>query len=141
MNQPPLKSLHPDTSLRSELYWIEGPWQGRLAILPRPCGGDWLVDEVRAWRVAGVDVVVSLLTSEEIADLDLCQEAELCQTNDMLFLSFPIVDRSVPASRRAAMDFVKNLDHILAEGRGIGSHCRAGDWRSEERRVGKECRL
>ena len=116
--------------MRTELYWIEGPWQSRLAILPRPRGGDWLEDEVRAWRVAGADVIVSLLTSDEIADLDLAQEAGLCQANGIQLLSFPIVDRGVPASRRATLDFVKKLDNILAEGKSIAIHCRQGIGRS-----------
>src|SRR5437870_3377638 len=54
--------------VRAELSWIEAPWQGRLAISPRPRGGDWLEDEVREWRLAGVEAVVSLLTSDEITD-------------------------------------------------------------------------
>ena len=102
--------------MKTELYWIAGLSQGRLAILPRPRGGDWLEDEIRAWRLEGLEVVVSVLTSGEITDLDLTQEASLCQANDLLFLSFPIVDRSVPPSRSAALEFVKELDHLLAQG-------------------------
>jgi hypothetical protein len=30
------------------LYWIEGPWTGRLAISARPRGWDWLQDDVAA---------------------------------------------------------------------------------------------
>ena len=57
--------------MRAEVYWIEGPWPVRVAIPPRPRGGDWLEDEVRAWRASGVAVRVSLLTGSEIHDLDL----------------------------------------------------------------------
>ena len=116
--------------MRTELSWIGGPWQGRLAILPRPRGGDWLEDEVRGWRSASLDVVVSLLTSDEIADLDLAQEARLCQANDIEFLSFPIVDRGVPASPRGTLDFVKNLEPLLAGGKSVAVHCRQGIGRS-----------
>lgn len=116
--------------MRTELYWIEGPWQGKLAILPRPRGGDWLEDEVRGWRAAGVDVVVSLLTSDEVADLDLAQEGALCEAHGIDFRPFPIVDRSVPASRKATLDFVKKLAKLLAEGKSIGIHCRQGIGRS-----------
>ena len=116
--------------MRTELSWIEGPWHGRLAILPRPRGGDWLGDEVRGWRSAGVDVVVSLLTSDEIDDLDLAQEARLCQANGIEFLSFPVVDRSVPASQRATLDFVRKLEGFLAGGKSVTIHCRQGIGRS-----------
>ena len=47
-----------------DLYWIVGPWRGRLAIAARPRGGDWLDDELSGWRQAGIDVVVSLLENE-----------------------------------------------------------------------------
>src|SRR3954449_8644872 len=82
-----------DDSMRTELYWIEGPWPGRLAIMPRPRGGDWLEDEIQSWRRSGVDVVVSLLTREEIADLSLADEGELCRSNGIQFFSFAITDR------------------------------------------------
>ena len=96
--------------MRAEISWIEAPWQGKLAIVPRPRGGDWLEDEVRKWRLAGVSVAVSLLTNDEIADLDLVQEARLCRENGIQYLSFPITDRSVPASRRATWEFAKKLE-------------------------------
>ncbi len=116
--------------MRTELYWIEGPWPGKLAILPRPRGGDWLEDEVRGWRAAGVDVVVSLLTSDEVADLELAQEGSLCEAHGIAFCPFPIVDRSVPASRKATLDFVKKLAKLLTEGKSVAIHCRQGIGRS-----------
>lgn len=30
--------------MRATLYWIDGVWPGRLAIVPRPRGDDWLED-------------------------------------------------------------------------------------------------
>lgn len=116
--------------MRTELYWIEGPWQSRLVILARPRGGDWLEDEVRAWRVAGVDVVVSLLTTSEVVDLGLDEEAALCKANSMQFLTFPIVDRGVPFDRTASLDFLRKLDNLLVKGKNVGIHCRQGIGRS-----------
>src|SRR4051794_18897663 len=37
---------HPVFQMRSELFWIPVPFPGRLAIAPRPRGGDWLGDEI-----------------------------------------------------------------------------------------------
>ena len=115
--------------MKTVVPWIEGPWRGRLAILPRPRGGDWLEDEVRAWRLAGVDVIVSLLTNEEVDDLDLAQEGRLCHAKGIEFLSFPIVDRGVP-SQRATLDFLKKLELLVAGGTSIAIHCRQGIGRS-----------
>jgi protein-tyrosine phosphatase len=116
--------------MQTEPYWINGPWPGKLAIVPRPRGGDWLEDEVAAWRQAGLDVVVSLLTQEEVADLDVGQEAGLSQTKGIEFVSFPIPDRSVPLSRRATVELIRTLYTLLAKGKNVGVHCRQGLGRS-----------
>jgi protein-tyrosine phosphatase len=112
--------------MKIELNWVSGPWPGRLAIMPRPRGGDWLEDEVRAWRRSGVDVVVSLLTPDEIADFTLADEEELCRANGIQFLSFPITDRSVPSSRAATAKLLTKFVELLAQGKGIAIHCRQG---------------
>lgn len=112
--------------MRTELYWIDGPWLGRLAISSRPRGGDWLEDEIRSWQRAGLEVIVSLLTSEESAELDLTQEAKLCQNQGLQFISFPVVDRSVPSSRRNVVDLIRKLDETLAAGKHVLIHCRQG---------------
>jgi protein-tyrosine phosphatase len=112
--------------MRTEPYWIPGSGPGRIAIMPRPRGGDWLEDEVRSWRSAGVDVVLSLLTDDEIADLDLAEEATICQAHDIECLSFPIVDRSVPSSKDAVKELVTGLAKRLAEGKSVAIHCRQG---------------
>lgn len=112
--------------MRTELYWIQGPWRGRLAIMPRPRGGDWLEDEIQAWRHAGVDAVVSLLTREEQTELKLPEEEALCRANGIEFVSFPIVDRSVPSSAEAFSELVIRLADQLANGQNIAVHCRQG---------------
>ncbi len=116
--------------MKATVYWIEGPWRGRLAVVPRPRGGDWLEDEVRAWRVAGIDVVVSLLQSEESAELDIAAEAELCLANGLEYMTFPLADRGVPPSPRAFADLVHALEAKLAAGQGVAVHCRQGVGRS-----------
>src|SRR5437762_6121659 len=102
-----------DDSMRTELYWIEGPWRGRLAIMPRPRGGDWLEDEIQSWRRARVNVVVSLLPPEEVTELSLGDEGELCRANGIQYLSFPIPDRGVPSTTDAFSDLVTKLAEQL----------------------------
>lgn len=112
--------------MRTELYWIEAPWRGRLAIMPRPRRGDWLEDEIQFWRRSGVDVVVSLLTREEQTELNLREEEALCRANSIEFVSFPIVDRSVPSSTEAFSEQAIKLAEQLANGQNIAVHCRQG---------------
>ena len=116
--------------MRAEIYWIRGEWPGRLAVFPRPRGGDWLEDEIEAWATAGLQVIVSLLTEAEVADLELAQEAELCQAHGLEHIAFPIIDRSVPASREATRDLASRLANSLREGKKVGIHCRQGIGRS-----------
>ena len=110
----------------TELHWISGPWTGRLAIAARPRGGDWLTEEMRAWRQAGVDTVVSLLTAGEEMDLDLVGERAAAQASGMSFISFPIVDRSVPDSREEMARFIGQVVEELTRGNTVVIHCRQG---------------
>jgi hypothetical protein len=50
-------------------FWVETGNQLRLAIVPRPRGGDWLEDELDQMKRAGVDVLVSMLQVDEAAEL------------------------------------------------------------------------
>ncbi|MHB1421791.1 MAG: phosphatase domain-containing putative toxin [Gemmataceae bacterium] len=112
--------------MRTELYWIEGPWPGRLAIAPRPRGGDWLEEELTSWRREGINVVVSALTEEESTELDLGREQELCQGIGIDFVGFPIRDRGVPSSVNALRELIRRLQQGLGQGSKITIHCRQG---------------
>jgi hypothetical protein len=77
----------------AQKFPIPGPWRGRLAVIPRPRGGDWLEDEAKAWRRNGIDLVVSLLENEEAEQLDLLAERRAAESNGIQFIPFPIPDR------------------------------------------------
>jgi protein-tyrosine phosphatase len=112
--------------MKAQLTAIDGPWPGKLVVLPRPRGGDWLEDEIASWRSAGVGTVVSLLEKSEENELDLAAEAQLVQRQGMQFLSFPIPDYSVPRSRADTADFIGRLSDILSRGSDVIIHCRGG---------------
>ncbi len=112
------------------MYWIDGPWRGRLALVPRPRGGDWLEEEVRSWQEAGLEVVVSLLTSDENTELELSQEELLCRAQRIQFHAYPIQDRGAPTSRKATADLVRKLEKALEAGKSVAVHCRQGIGRS-----------
>ena len=105
------------------IYWIDGEAPGRLAILAKPHGDDALASEIQGWREAGIDVVVSMLTAGDNEYLGLEAEAELCESNGLRFVSFPIQDFGVPASVEATVELVKELNALLASGKSIGFHC------------------
>ena len=110
----------------TELFWVPTHLPGRLAIAPRPRGGDWLDDELRGWRRAGIDLVVSMLTPEEAIEFDLASEGTKAVAQDLRFMSFPVLDRDVPESRTAFRDLVNEVVHELSAGHSVSVHCRQG---------------
>jgi protein-tyrosine phosphatase len=114
----------------TKIYWVPGPWHGRLGIVPRPRGGDWLSDETRAWRHAGIDVVVSLLEPEEESQLILQNEAAAAAESGIDFRPFPIPDRGVPVSRMSVAELGDGIVDALDQGKNVAVHCRQGIGRS-----------
>ncbi len=121
--------------MKPNVYWITGPWPGKLAILARPRGADWLDDEVIGWKDAGLDVVVSLLTPSEYSELGLNDEDQIVTRNGLTFVSFPIADYSVPTSRKVTRQLVEQTrglafrreqsrNSLLTRYRALISRCR-----------------
>ena len=115
---------------KTQIYWIETANPGRLAILQRPRGQDWLTDEVRLWSENGLATVVSLLEKDEQAELGLEHEAALCKEQGIRYISFPIHDRSVPPSIENTVGLLTNIRALLTKGEHVGLHCRMGIGRS-----------
>jgi len=112
--------------MTTELYWIATSFPGRLGIAPRPRGGDWLDDEVKEWKRVGIKLAVSLLTSDEVTELELGGEAEACACHGIHFRSLPVPDRDVPASHSAFRELVADITRELEAGRRVAVHCRQG---------------
>ena len=117
-------------TMAAKVFWIAGPWKGRLGIVPRPRGADWLDDETRSWRKAGIDLVVSLLKPQEAAELALAREAASSEASGLEFRSLPIPDRGLPNSREAVVELVDHIADALQAGKSVALHCRQGIGRS-----------
>jgi protein-tyrosine phosphatase len=116
--------------MRPQVYWIDLPMAGRLAIMARPRRGNQLDDEISGWQAEGIEIVVSLLEPEEVGELGLQREEDLCREQGMEFISFPIPDWGVPPSLRDAEALARALATKISEGRAVAVHCRAGIGRS-----------
>ena len=112
------------------MYWLSDLGPTRLAISARPQGGDLLESEVRRFRAAGIEVVVSALTSQEIKEFDLANEPDYCRQNGITFQSFPIADHDTPKSYRTVRAFADRLSKDLIARKGVLIHCQAGFGRS-----------
>jgi len=116
--------------MRKELYWLDESWPGRLAVGPRPRGGDWLKDDVSRWKRAQVDSVLSLLTPDEEQDMALRDEAGAVRAQGMSFTSFPILDRQIPKSESKLAEVLESVTRDLSDGKNVLIHCRQGIGRS-----------
>jgi protein-tyrosine phosphatase len=55
--------------------------------------------------------------------LGLSAEAELCRSNGLQFVSFPIEDFGVPNSLDETVKLVSKLNDLFTSGKRIGFHC------------------
>src|SRR5215216_3937793 len=113
-----------------EIYWVREVTTGRLGIMARPRSGEWLQDELSGCCQAGVNAVVCLLEGWEIKELELHDEAVLCEKSMIEFVSFPITDRGVPGSVRQTVELTDRIVSLLRGGAAVVVHCRAGIGRS-----------
>ena len=97
-----------------------------MALSARPRGGDWLEDEVKSWRQAGINTVLSLLEPVEEQDLNLKNESQEVRRQGLKFISLPIPDRQVPSSETQLTAILEKLDVDLSAGKNILVHCRQG---------------
>ncbi|MGH9521552.1 MAG: dual specificity protein phosphatase family protein [Terriglobales bacterium] len=114
----------------ANIYWVDGPWPGKLGIAARPRGGDWLRDEIKGWIHAGVNTIVSLLTPDEERDLEIAAESTETKALGINFLSLPVPDRQVPLSRTEVTAMLERIDSDLVAGKNVLVHCRQGIGRS-----------
>lgn len=106
-------------------FWIESASRLKLAIVPRPRGGEWLQQDIRVLKNDGIDILVSLLAPEETRELDLEQEKAACSSAGISFVNFPLPDRQVPPSRLGFLTFAQFVHKRASEGLSVGVHCRA----------------
>jgi protein-tyrosine phosphatase len=113
----------------ANLYTVAYDGPGRVSIMAKPHGGDSLAGEMTALREAGVDVLVSALTPDEVEEAGLAQEAHYAALAGLRFVSVPVEDMSVPG-HEDVLPALKLLARELGEGRHLVAHCWAGIGRS-----------
>ncbi|CAN5592554.1 hypothetical protein BH10ACI1_BH10ACI1_17710 [soil metagenome] len=110
--------------MKTEVFWTKEKYPGRIALVARPRGGDWLEDEAAAWADVELNVIVSMLDEEETRTFELEREAEFCALNGIDFFSLQVADRGVPVADETFFRFTEKLKTLLLQGKNIGIHCR-----------------
>jgi protein-tyrosine phosphatase len=126
--------------MQAEMYEIVPCPVGRIAIMPRPRGDAWLMNELNSLKLRGVTDVVSLLQPMEEFQLGLRAEQELCELLQLGFHRHPVQDHGVPV-RPAFDEFVSTLVPILEQQGFIAVHCMAGVGRSAVLAAALLCRF
>jgi protein tyrosine phosphatase (PTP) superfamily phosphohydrolase (DUF442 family) len=108
--------------MKTRIFWLND----NLCIMPRPLGGDDLMEEIEHWKKLEIDTIVSFLTDEENDELGLEYERMDCRREGFDFLKFPIEDRQVPDSFLKTKELVNTLVNKINENQKILMHCRGG---------------
>lgn len=103
---------------------------GKIAIISRPAGNEFLLESIGFLKKEKFDIVLSALKQEEEFELGLKEENEICKQNGIQFISFPISDRDVPDSFILTKKLCLSMKEKIENGASIGVHCRAGIGRS-----------
>lgn len=129
------------TDLSANPYWVDtsglakvtNGTSPRMAIVPCPSGGRHLAGAVRDLRDQGIDVLVSLLSADELRVLGLEAEERVCREAGVDYRWFPVDDHSIPESMERFRAVVERLQSDMRAGKGVGVHCFAG--------IGRSCML
>jgi len=105
-----------------EIWELDGPWRGRLALCSRPRAGWFLDDDIRALKASGYAVLVSALTPEEVARAELEMVQHLCEAAGLVFAHFPVGNLQVAHPERA-IPVLQSWQDSLHSGDGIAIHC------------------
>ena len=105
----------------TNVYWLTGPWKGKVALAARPRGGDWLADDIAYWKRAGIRSILSLLTPGEQLELGLQDEWREMQRQGLEFSSFPIPDLQLPRSEAKLAEALEKVTGNLSNEKRLDS--------------------
>lgn len=115
----------------TKIHWIHiFENKAKLGIMARPRGGDWLEDEIGHLKTSEVGTLVSLLERDEVHELMLAKEDQVCAAQNIQFICFPIRDRDIPANKKDVDTLVEKLAQLIEVGVNVVIHCRMGIGRS-----------
>jgi hypothetical protein len=82
-------------------------------------GNEWLREEIEGWVRADINIVVCLLTSQDMSELGLADESRVAGELGIEFISYPIPDYDVPLSSTTFQALIRKLSALIARDRTI----------------------
>lgn len=114
----------------TKIHWIDQFPTGKVGIMAKPDGSNFLEDEIKNLSVQHIDTLVSLLEEKEIKELELEEEENYCRQFGINFINFPIRDFSVPEEISQFIILIDDINMRLKNGESIVIHCWMGIGRS-----------
>jgi protein tyrosine phosphatase (PTP) superfamily phosphohydrolase (DUF442 family) len=105
-----------------EIWPVEGPWAGRLAVCSRPRAGWFLEDDILALSRFGFRLLISALTPDEVTRAELDRVPALCLEAGLEFAHFPVSNMGV-APAALAQPLLAGWAQRLTHGESIAVHC------------------
>jgi len=111
----------------AKIYWLHSfENTSRIGIMARPRGDEWLEEDILTLKRQSAQTIVSLLDRNEIYELGLEKESELCLKHGIEYINFPIADRNVPKLDSRFHNFIDQLKEKLSTSNNVIIHCRMG---------------
>ena len=104
-----------------DLWWVASPGKGRVGLVQRPRGGDWLPQDMTWLRAEGVDVIVSALQDQEIRGTHLEHQGHHAAANKVEYVRLPIGNMLTPLP--AIVPGLRALAGRVAAGESVVAHC------------------
>jgi protein-tyrosine phosphatase len=108
---------------------VSTAFPGRLGVVERPRGGDWLASDMAELKRLGVDTLVSALVADELRTTWLEREEAEARAAGIHFHPLPISNLGTPTAP-AALDSLVALADEVRSGRFVAAHCFASVGRS-----------
>jgi len=99
---------------------------GSINLMPKPPGGDQLLDYMEYLHHKDIQILVSLLQFDEINSYSLVNEGSCCKEFDIEFINFQIKDHDVPQFFLPFNQLIDKLANDIKSGKNIAIHCYAG---------------
>lgn len=109
-----------------KMYYVQKVGLGYLAVMAKPMCGSVIEEQFSGLAELGIMQIVSLLETAEQDELGLANEKELCNKNNIKFISYPIQDHHLPISVQEFSQVTKTICLEITEGMNTVIHCHAG---------------